>query len=600
MRREASQAVTARAPRVCVVGSGPAGMVLALELARHGCRVTIVESGGEGDDERAQSLSEAEFGVEGTHAPMGDAVRRGWGGTSTLWGGRCVPYDPIDFEADSSVGLADAQAFGRPAWPLRYEQIAAHYARACAYADCGSGSFTAAAAHGGSAPPFTERFDDEAASGASGGEVRADHLERWCAEPALVERLGARIAAHASIERRLGCTCVGVGTSTDGREIVALRVVDTATGAPAVAIVADAYVLACGGVETTRLLLNFAAGTRAPRIDGLAWLGKGYMGHLSGKIANIRLEGDPKKTVFHFERVGGASRDDETAADAGGRGARRRRRATERYVRRRLTLADDLLRRAGLRNIAMWLDNPPPADPAHGSGILSIAYLAMRMPVIGSRLAAPAIRKSLLAAAPPGSLAAHLGNVLRHPVATLAFALRFVHGHYAAFPRLPGFFAYSPANFYALHYHAEQSPIDASRIELAGSVDALGLRRARISLRFDRSDAESVVAAHAALDARLRADGVGQLEFLQPPAERVEAVLAQARDGFHQIGSVRMATGPEAGVADAQGRIFGTSNLYACSSALFPTSGQANPTLTILAFAIHQAAHLAESVATPA
>jgi len=31
---------------VCVVGAGPAGITLALELARSGCRVSLLESGG--------------------------------------------------------------------------------------------------------------------------------------------------------------------------------------------------------------------------------------------------------------------------------------------------------------------------------------------------------------------------------------------------------------------------------------------------------------------------------------------------------------------------------------------------------------------------
>ncbi|CAN5769578.1 hypothetical protein BH11PSE13_BH11PSE13_24670 [soil metagenome] len=147
------------------------------------------------------------------------------------------------------------------------------------------------------------------------------------------------------------------------------------------------------------------------------------------------------------------------------------------------------------------------------------------------------------------------------------------------------------------HYHAEQTPQADSRITLGATRDSLGLPRAHIDLRFHRNDAESVVAAHALLDAHLRQHNVGELTYHYPESERVDAVLNHARDGVHQIGSTRMGRSADEGVADAYGRIFGTDNLYACSSSLFPTSGQANPTLTIMAFATRQAHHIAGACA---
>lgn len=552
----------APARRVAIVGSGPAGMVLALELARLGCEVTLVESGLQAPSEAAQRLSDASLAVEGTHAPMADAVHRRWGGTSHLWGGRCVPFDRLDFEA--RPGLRSA------GWPIGYDELAAHYPSACRYADCGEATFTVGQAYGQeSAPPIAEGFRD--------GEVRSDHLERWCAVPAIVERLGPSIESDPRIRVLTGKTCVDLDLHDGGQVVSGLRLVDTVSGTPdAEPLRADAFVLACGGVETTRLLLHFAARPVPLRIDGLAFLGAGYMGHLSGKIASIQLAGDPSRTVYDFERVGG------------------------RYLRRRFALSDDALRERKLLNIAMWLDNPPPADASHGSGILSAAYLGMRAPVIGKRLAPNAIRQSLLRGKGASSLWRHAANVVVSLPSTVAFVASFIRSRYFATPRRPGFFVRSAANLYALHFHAEQTPNEESRIELDPAGDALGVPRARLSLKFRRSDAESVVGAHEALDAHLRANRLGELRYLYPQAERVEAVLRQARDGFHQIGTVRMADGPQAGVADGQGRVFGTRNLHVCSSALFPTSGQANPTLTIMAFAIRQAAHLAATLDTAA
>ena len=46
------------------------------------------------------------------------------------------------------------------------------------------------------------------------------------------------------------------------------------------------------------------------------------------------------------------------------------------------------------------------------------------------------------------------------------------------------------------------------------------------------------------------------------------------------------------GVVDADCRVHGVPNLFVAGSSVFPTGGYANPTLTIVAFAIRLADHL--------
>ncbi len=82
---------------VAVVGAGPAGIVVALELARAGHRVALVESGAEQADAWTQALGDT-VGGDPRHVEMALATRRQLGGASNMWGGRCVPFDPIDFE----------------------------------------------------------------------------------------------------------------------------------------------------------------------------------------------------------------------------------------------------------------------------------------------------------------------------------------------------------------------------------------------------------------------------------------------------------------------------------------------------------------------
>src|SRR5262249_4430120 len=62
--------------------------------------------------------------------------------------------------------------------------------------------------------------------------------------------------------------------------------------------------------------------------------------------------------------------------------------------------------------------------------------------------------------------------------------------------------------------------------------------------------------------------------------------------GGHDIGTTRMGASSQQGLGDGDADPFALPNLDVASSAVFPTSGHANPTLTIVALAVRLAAHL--------
>src|ERR1700712_455283 len=100
---------------VVVVGSGPMGIVTALELANAGTSVTLVETGLHRFGKAIQRLSDADSrDADYCHVAKHLAVRRQVGGTSNLWGGRCVPFDPIDFSPRPV--MPDAL------WPVSYAE----------------------------------------------------------------------------------------------------------------------------------------------------------------------------------------------------------------------------------------------------------------------------------------------------------------------------------------------------------------------------------------------------------------------------------------------------------------------------------------------
>jgi choline dehydrogenase-like flavoprotein len=176
-------------------------------------------------------------------------------------------------------------------------------------------------------------------------------------------------------------------------------------------------------------------------------------------------------------------------------------------------------------------------------------------------------------------------------------ATKFLHGRYVTRPRLPGFFIPNKARRYAFFYHAEQAPDPASRVTLGDMRDALGMPRLRIDLRYGEIDARSVVASHRVFDENLRAAGIARLDYSVPESEQMASVLEQATDGYHQIGTTRMSDSPAQGIVDRNCRVHGTANLFIAGSSVFPTSGQANPTLLATALAARLAAHIARIVA---
>jgi choline dehydrogenase-like flavoprotein len=186
----------------------------------------------------------------------------------------------------------------------------------------------------------------------------------------------------------------------------------------------------------------------------------------------------------------------------------------------------------------------------------------------------------------------HVRNMLRHPLDTGRFVVGFGSRRFLTRGRrAPGFFVFNRKNRYPFQYHAEHLPNRASRVTLTDEVDRLGMPKLAIDLRFTSADVDGVVRAHRHWDEYLRSTGVGRLDYADPDvAATVERRLG---GGFHQVGTTRMSEAPEDGVVDGDLRVHSVENVYVASSSTFVTSGQANSTFMIVAFAVRLADRLA-------
>lgn len=541
---------------VAVVGAGPAGIVVALELARAGHRVALLESGGTGFDPEAQRLADL-AGSDPRHVEGELSMRRQVGGSSNLWGGRCVPFDPIDFEPRSIVGEAR--------WPLGYDEVSTYLQRACDWCRCGEAVFAAEQVPELAGRAIVPGFRD--------GDVRASELERWSLPTNFGRIYRAALERSPSLRLETGLTCteiVAPGEPVEGRRRVDHLLARRSDGSR-VTVRAERYVIAAGGLGATKLL--FASTGSDPEGIGnhSGHLGRWYMAHVEVRVGRVVFDTPAEQTIYGHER----DRDGV-------------------YVRRRFTFSPELQRREDLPNVAMWMVNPEIGDASHGSGILSFVYLMLISPA-GRYCVAEGIRQAHIKTSSPTSVRAHLRNVLRDLGRASAFALSFGYRRFLRRGRkVPGFFVPSAANAYPLLYHGEHLPHWGSFAEPTDQLDASGMPRLRTNLHFGEEDVRAVLRAHEQLDRSLREQGLGRVEMIHDDVEA--AIREQLFGGYHQAGTTRMSKLPENGVVDEDLAVHGFDDLFVASSATFPTSSQANSTFMLIAFAVRLADQLSSGL----
>jgi choline dehydrogenase-like flavoprotein len=530
---------------VCIVGAGAAGISMALQFIGSGIEVLLLESGGVAEEPDTQALYAGTVADERLHSPPDRYRQRRFGGTTTIWGGRCLPFDPIDFERRDYMPHSG--------WPLAREAVLPYYPLANRLCEAGAFSYTAAAAFRDGGRPMIKGFESAYFS--------SDSLERFSCPTDFGARYGQQLRSAPNIAVVMHANVTAIRLHADGRRVASLDV--RTLGGKRLQAQAAHFVLAAGGLEVARLLLA----SRDIQADGVGnqhdVVGRYYMCHLAGAIGAIKIQ-KPPDSVHHGYEI----------SEEGI------------YCRRRLALRPEVQRSQRLGNFVARLHHPRITEPAHRSSVLSLLYLAK--PLV------PYEYSKRLHGGGDASLRTwlrHVGNVVTGPFEAIAFAWHLLRDRKLAERKFPSIIVKSKANLYSIDFYAEQQPDPASRVMLDGGAhDALGMPRLRIDWRYTAGDVDTVTRAVALLAAEFARTGVGRLDY-EP--QEVEAEMT--RDGAlggHHIGTARMGSDPRDSVVDVNCRVHGVGNLFVASSAIFPTSGQANPTLTVIALSLRLAEHL--------
>ena len=534
---------------LCIVGTGPAGIITALEYSKLNPQKTIalIEYGKRGIVKNPLDDS-IQISDLTNHHPVYECTNKGFGGTSQTWGGRCVMYDEIDFVDRPILNNGCT-------WNLAlFKEVNQYLSKTAEYFECGEAKFDINQIDKFKNTRIADNFISD--------DISDSAVERWSMPTRFGDRYRKEIEENKNIYLIEGYEGKSFGEPSSNGDVTALEIVDWNNSVKL--IKAKYFVIAAGAQETTRILLrNVQLFKNLNSVPDA--LGKYYQGHLSGKIATVHFKGNPKHTDFGFLR------------DSGGI-----------YLRRRFQFKKDFIIKNNLLNTAIWLDNPLYHDPKHGSGAMSFMYIAMITPFLGKRLAPPAIADSITKGKVT-NLKRHFFNIVKDFPFSITVPASIFYKRYVLKRKLPGVFLYSPQNKYALHFHSEQVPDRNNTMTLAQ--DGKGLI---INYTLTDDDIDSVIELHEKLDECLRESNCGYLEFWFPKKDLYNEIKKMSRDGLHQSGTTRIGNSEVNGVVDSNLKLFGTNNVYVCSSSVFPTSSQANPTFFIGAFAVRLAKNLTD------
>jgi choline dehydrogenase-like flavoprotein len=537
---------------ICIVGAGAAGITLALELAGGSLSVLLLESGGLKAETAVQDLYQGSVADERLHSPPDRYRQRRFGGTTTIWGGRCMPFDAIDFEPRDFMPNSG--------WPIDRSDLDPFYPKANRLCEAGEFTYTAGAAFQRSLRPMIEGFRSD--------HFTTDTLERFSCPTDFGARYGHRLEAAANVRVMLHSNVTAIQLAADGTRVESLAV-RTLTGRKFTAT-ARHFVVATGGLEVPRLLLASHDVQRKGIGNQHDLVGRYYMCHLAGTIGALTIDG-PLGAVWNGYDV----------SDEGI------------YCRRRIALTADTQRRQRIGNFVARLHHPRITDPDHRNAILSALFLAkFIIPYeYGKRLHGD--EKASL-----GTWMKHIRNVLGGTLDAAGFAWHMLKDRKLAERKFPSIIIKPKANLFSLDFHAEQEPNPTSRVSLMSEVDALGMPKLHVDWRYTANDVTTVSRSIALLTQDIGSSGVGR--FLYDPASIEFEMTRYGAYGGHHIGTARMGTDPRTSVVDPNCTVHGVANLSIASAAVFPTSSQANPTLTVVALALRLAGRLRNTLATPA
>ncbi|MBL8695241.1 MAG: GMC family oxidoreductase [Planctomycetes bacterium] len=530
---------------VCIVGSGPAGMTVARELSSGGLRIAVLESG---------KLKPTPFGdrlrfVESDGIRIKEYSReRVLGGASSTWAGLSAPLDPCDF--------VERPWMRHSGWPIARAELLAHYEEAC-------GRYRFAA---------LERFGP---SGFGALRSKGSHQPAWksleekiflaCAEPQHFGREHRSIFDAQGVDLYLDATVLALEADAMRSRVDRARL--RTSQDKELRLTAGVFVIATGGIENARLLLASRDYCERGLGNENDAVGRYLMNHPKHYHGVLRLDRPVDDLPYYFGCIV-----DDYAGYAG------------------LRLREEVQRERRLLNSYARFE---PVFPWTGStGVESLVTIVKRTKFALKSFRAR--RKGKVVTLRDYSETgddSDLQNERKSATGWLSLGWNVL----ADSPRVASYAYYRfaerakpPIGAVRLRNFMEMEPDPENRVTLGSSRDAFGQQVPFVRHRCTELDRRSLVELHKTLRDEFPSAGLGRLETTLESADPWPI----DQDASHHMGTTRMGNDPRVSVVDRTCKIHSVPNVYLAGASVFPTSGCANPTFTIVALAIRLARHL--------
>jgi len=522
-----------------IIGAGAAGITIAKKFANTSTRVIVLESGSESYNYDAQDLNRG--AITGTPAEPLDASRlRLLGGTSNHWAGWCRPFEKEDFET--------REDWPESGWPISRHDLNEYYDTATEICQLSRKSFD----------------DIEFWNSQPGGsqlkklDLKEGRLLTSIFQISPPTRFGEiyrkDLEQAPNIQVILNATALELLRSNESPESNSIKKISgvraSTLDTQQFSVKAHTTVMAVGGVETSRLLLlsNKVHPQGAGNENDL--VGRYFMDHpWLRSISYLRFQTPGTNWPLYFDKT----------------------KVANTRIFGTLTPAPELKKSHHIGGFRLWLQ-PSTVSTA---GVDSVRTILNNL------------KKGELV----DDLSNHIANIYADAdtLADVAYKSLFqTRQSPFGLDTKRG----APYLGASIDLNIEQRPNPDSRLTLDTSLDALGQRSIKLDWRLTETDWHTATTAlHTAAQ-----------EFGRINAGRVHIPLEGSTPNWpslitssnHHMGGARMASDPKKGVVNADCRVHSTENLYVAGSAVFPTSGYANPTLTIVALALKLADHLHE------
>lgn len=525
---------------ICIIGSGPVGLAIARELAGTAIDVLVLEGGGLEYEEDTQSLYEIQNIGMHRCIDQTDVRRRVFGGSSTIWTGRCAPFDNIDFEKRAWVNYSG--------WPLGRSDLDPYFERAGEYLGLGP-----------------HCYDERLWPQLGITEQPKPLLDPQVLEPIFWQFSKSRTRHQMSadvgrdltfpnspnLSVLLHANAIHINTNPEGTcfESVEISTLENRRSR----VRAKAVVLGCGGIENARLLL--ASNRLMPQ-------GVGNQQDLVGRF----LMDHPLCVLGHFN-----AKDATKVRDRFGLYWLKNQQGSHVYSHG-VTLSEEIQRKEQLLRCNAYIEEFDIAADDPWDALYRVAS-GVKSKKINSEI----LQDSRAVLSSSGELA----QGLYRRIAKNRYQLR-------------------RAERIEIHCLLEQMPDPESRVTLSmDQRDRLGLPISTINWKI--SDLERHTASRMG---QIVSQEFQRLNLPAPTLRSLSqddaSSIFQFMDKAHPTGTTRLSLNPRDGVVDHNLQVHGIQGLFVAGSSVFPTSGAANPTLMIVAVALRLADRLKELYDKPA